>query len=472
MKHFLPKEEASAVKENSVYVLLVLVAAELFMSFSFLGYVHIEPISVTFVYIPVLVAGCVLGPKDAMIVGAVFGLASMWKASAYYVGAGDAIFSPVMSGKPLASILLSVGSRTLFGLIVGLLFYWAKRRCHPLPWILAVASVGRPIHTVLVYGVMEILFPEAGFGLSNIMADFMRGDFFPFIVIADGIVASCYLLSRSYYIQTLLNRVREVDRIHPMQLPNKRGRLAVLLLVLLSAFSVAIYFTNRIENVMRQYQINLSEEISYDLMHLQIQFLMGILSLSLLVILIILLYQKNADYLYYEAKLDGLTGLLSRQQFFQEGTALLKSMKNQWDPSRVNGCFMILDVDSFKGINDTYGHPAGDWILREVARNMQEVFAGRNLFGRLGGDEFVALILEPVTRSDMNQALEQMKARLKESTYQDLMVTCSIGVIPVEQDVTLDELYRDADRLLYEAKKNGKGQVAFGYRWDHYEAEP
>ncbi len=80
------------MKENSVYVLLVLVAAELFMSFSFLGYVHIEPISVTFVYIPVLVAGCVLGPKDAMIVGAVFGLASMWKASAYYVGAGDAIF--------------------------------------------------------------------------------------------------------------------------------------------------------------------------------------------------------------------------------------------------------------------------------------------------------------------------------------------------------------------------------------------
>lgn len=46
-------------------------------------------------------------------------------------------------------------------------------------------GLGRPIHTVLVYGVMEILFPEAGFGLSNIMADFMRGDFLPFIVIAD-----------------------------------------------------------------------------------------------------------------------------------------------------------------------------------------------------------------------------------------------------------------------------------------------
>ena len=56
------------------------------MSFSFLGYIHIEPISLTFVYIPVLMAGCMLGPKEAAAVGAVFGLASMWKASAFYVG--------------------------------------------------------------------------------------------------------------------------------------------------------------------------------------------------------------------------------------------------------------------------------------------------------------------------------------------------------------------------------------------------
>lgn len=83
------------------YMLWALIALELFMSFSFLGYIHIDPISITFVYIPVLAAGCLMGPKESTLVGAIFGLASMWKASAFYVGAGDMIFSPIQSGRPL-----------------------------------------------------------------------------------------------------------------------------------------------------------------------------------------------------------------------------------------------------------------------------------------------------------------------------------------------------------------------------------
>ena len=90
MNAFLGKREKNI--ENNIYVLLILVAIELFMLFSFLGYIHVEPISLTFVYIPVLMAGCLLGPKEAALVGAVFGLASMWKASAFYVGSGDAVF--------------------------------------------------------------------------------------------------------------------------------------------------------------------------------------------------------------------------------------------------------------------------------------------------------------------------------------------------------------------------------------------
>ena len=122
--HPVCKEKEADLEYNG-YLLWGLIAVELFMSFSFLGYIHIEPISITFVYIPVLVAGCVLGPRESSIVGAVFGLASMWKASAFYVGVGDAVFSPVMSGHPLKSILLSVGTRTIFGLIVGLILWYS-----------------------------------------------------------------------------------------------------------------------------------------------------------------------------------------------------------------------------------------------------------------------------------------------------------------------------------------------------------
>ena len=64
------------------YVLGALLAIELLMSFSFLGYFHVEPISVTIAYLPVLLAGALLGPMEATAVGTVFGLTSMWKASA------------------------------------------------------------------------------------------------------------------------------------------------------------------------------------------------------------------------------------------------------------------------------------------------------------------------------------------------------------------------------------------------------
>ena len=114
-------EKKKETAGGSGYLFWALVAIELFMSFSFLGYIHIEPISLTFVYIPVLAAGCVLGAREAACVGAVFGLASMWKASAFYVTQADAMFSPVMSGKPLESVILSVGTRVLFGFLVGFL---------------------------------------------------------------------------------------------------------------------------------------------------------------------------------------------------------------------------------------------------------------------------------------------------------------------------------------------------------------
>ena len=77
------------------YMLAALIAIELLMSFSFLGYLHVEPISITFSYIPVLLGGALLGPLDSTILGVVFGLASMWKASASYVMPLDQLFSPL-----------------------------------------------------------------------------------------------------------------------------------------------------------------------------------------------------------------------------------------------------------------------------------------------------------------------------------------------------------------------------------------
>lgn len=81
------------------YSFWLLIAIELLMSFTFLGYIHITPISITIAYLPILAAGCLLGPIQSVILGLVFGLASMYKASASYVAQGDAVFSPFLSGQ-------------------------------------------------------------------------------------------------------------------------------------------------------------------------------------------------------------------------------------------------------------------------------------------------------------------------------------------------------------------------------------
>lgn len=391
-----------------------MIAVEFFMSFSFMGYVHIAPISLTFVYIPVMVAGCILGPKNSTIVGAVFGIASMWKASAFYVAARDAIFSPVMSEKPFASILLSVGSRALFGLIIGLLYRVAKNSRHPMAGILLVSTVGRTIHTVLVYSFMQLLFPEAGFTLINTLDDIRRWDFLPFIVIVDAIVVICYLTSRSEFVRGVLERVRNVDQVNEL---SSRSRIGMAVM----------------------------------------------LSLALLAIIFILMYQKNFNYLYYEARLDGLTGLMGRQQFFQAGKKILGEMKLEREDAA--GCFVILDVDSFKEINDRYGHPEGDRVLREVADHLRKAVGESGILGRLGGDEFVALIRVPLTGEEIETYMSRLREAFATIRVGEQSVTCSIGVIPLEPGVYIEDLYRSADHLLYEAKKKGKNQVALGYRY-------
>lgn len=400
--------------EDNYYLLWILIAVEFFMSFSFMGYVHIAPISLTFVYIPVMVAGCILGPKNSTIVGAVFGIASMWKASAFYVAARDAIFSPVMSEKPFASILLSVGSRALFGLIIGLLYRIAKNSRHPIAGILLVSTVGRTIHTVLVYSFMQLLFPEAGFTLINTLDDIRRWDFLPFIVIVDAIVVICYLTSRSEFVRGVLERVRNVDQVNEL---SSRSRIGMAVM----------------------------------------------LSLALLAIIFILMYQKNFNYLYYEARLDGLTGLMGRQQFFQAGKKILGEMKLEREDAA--GCFVILDVDSFKEINDRYGHPEGDRVLRELADHLRKAVGESGILGRLGGDEFVALIRVPLTGEEIETYMSRLREAFATIRVGEQSVTCSIGVIPLEPGVYIEDLYRSADHLLYEAKKKGKNQVALGYRY-------
>ena len=88
-----------------------------------------------------------------------------------------------------------------------------------------------------------------------------------------------------------------LDSLHAAFTHGRRGIPVMIVLVLLSSFSVAFYFTDRIDSAMGRYQLILPEEATYDILHLQIQFLLGMISLALLVVIVVIMYQKNFNYL-------------------------------------------------------------------------------------------------------------------------------------------------------------------------------
>ncbi len=99
------ESKKKAISFNT-YIFVLLAALELLMSFTFWGYIHLPPFSVTFAYIPILMAACVLGTAQSTVIGATFGLASMFKSSANYVMQADMVFSPVLSGNPVTAFCL------------------------------------------------------------------------------------------------------------------------------------------------------------------------------------------------------------------------------------------------------------------------------------------------------------------------------------------------------------------------------
>ena len=441
------------------YTLWVLIAVELLMSFSFFGYFHVEPISVTTAYIPVLLAGALTGPLEAAAVGTVFGLASMWKASASYVMATDQLFSPLFSGNPIGSLILSVGSRMLFGLAIGLLYALARQLRHPGIWIGVVSYLGRNIHSLLVYCAMGLFFPEAGYGPAETLKGFLH----PMDIVANlmtaGVVLVFWRITRSKMWLQFQQRMKISRTLQVWERYNWLSLAVVIVVTLVSSVAVTFYFVHRIDYVLEQNGIDLTALDYADVLHLQIQFLFGIISMMVLVILFLILNRRYTTYMAYEGRLDSLTGVMTRKMFFSSCSQALQAMERR---EQALGYFIMVDLDYFKEINDTYGHPEGDRALKEVSRSLREIFSRDSLVGRMGGDEFAVLVYWDITAAELEVLLRHFLDRVRRVTWKGRHLTCSIGALPVEVARRPEELYLDADRLLYIAKAQGRNQYVIG----------
>lgn len=441
------------------YLLGAMVALELLMSFSFLGYFHVEPISITIAYIPVLLAGALMGPVEAMCVGLVFGLASMWKASASYIMDLDRLFSPVTSGHPLESILLSVGSRALFGLLIGLLYLAARHARHKKVWVGVVSYLGRPIHSFLVYGAMWLCFPQAGYTPLKALDDLdglndVVGNLFSVVI-----VLLLWRLMHSPKWEQFLQRVELAEHSQLVERYHRLSLVGIILVALLSSVAVAFYFVQRMASVLNRKGIVLSNVEYSDLFHLQLQFLFGILAMMTLLIIFLVFNRRYSTYMDRESKMDPLTGAMNRKSFFQSCKKMLAHFQNGRTDA---GYFIMVDMDGFKQINDSYGHPEGDRVLKETVRAMNVVFGRDGFVGRVGGDEFAIFLYGSMQQEELEGRLLRFLELIRHIRQDSHPVSCSIGVQPVDRFCTAEELYQEADSLLYQAKKQGKNRYVFG----------
>ncbi|MDF0734153.1 sensor domain-containing diguanylate cyclase [Pseudomonas entomophila] len=162
------------------------------------------------------------------------------------------------------------------------------------------------------------------------------------------------------------------------------------------------------------------------------------------------------------ATTDVLTQSSNRRHFFE-------CAEQAFDRARQDGTpltFLLLDIDDFKRVNDSYGHQEGDQVLQRIADSGKAVLRRGDVFGRIGGEEFAA-VFPGCTAQVAEQVAERLQREIQRLSFshgqQTYGVTVSQGLTGLlDEDEALDSLYARADAAMYRAKRQGKNQIVRG----------
>ena len=169
--------------------------------------------------------------------------------------------------------------------------------------------------------------------------------------------------------------------------------------------------------------------------------------------------QKSIEELHKLSITDSLTKIYNRRYFFEAGENLIEIAKRESKPISL----LMLDIDYFKNVNDTYGHQAGDTVLIELTKAINSMVRKSDIFARIGGEEF-ALVLHNTSKQGAVIIANKIRKTVQNHHFKhdniDIAVTISVGVSSLNSDYNdLDALYKDADVKLYEAKRVGRNIV-------------
>ncbi len=183
-----------------------------------------------------------------------------------------------------------------------------------------------------------------------------------------------------------------------------------------------------------------------------------IVCMSLVVLVVMLVQYRNNKKMRLLTIKDSLSDLFNRRYIFEY---LSKAITGS-EPDKMQLSVVLIDIDDFKKVNDKFGHPIGDEVIRRVADIGKQVFRQGDVFGRIGGEEFLC-ILPRTDISEAKKVAERFLALINQSKMiagQQDTVTVSIGIAGVSEHCFEDkQLYINADKALYQAKHLGKNQI-------------
>jgi diguanylate cyclase (GGDEF)-like protein len=171
----------------------------------------------------------------------------------------------------------------------------------------------------------------------------------------------------------------------------------------------------------------------------------------------LVLLRQKIDRLRADADLDFLTGLANRRRF---RVALIREVE-RWRRYRIPCALLMIDIDHLKLINDKFGHPAGDLVIRQIAQTLKDVSRDNDTAARLGGEEF-GLLLAGVDLERAAAAAARLREALSSKRVEGVgTVTVSLGVAGCPESATSERaLYAASDRALYVSKNSGRDRVS------------
>ena len=169
--------------------------------------------------------------------------------------------------------------------------------------------------------------------------------------------------------------------------------------------------------------------------------------------------EKYSKKLQMQATTDTLTGLANRRKI----TELLKEEIQKLEGDNNNNFNIImLDIDFFKKVNDNYGHPMGDEVIKKVSNHMQDKVGSEGVVGRFGGEEFLTILYNNNIQEAAllaNKIRSDIESKKIEFEGKQISVTVSMGIACSAETYEYQELLNKADERLYKAKENGRNQV-------------